>query len=165
MTEIARRISRKDGSEWARLTLEDYHGTAVALAFRDAWSRNRDLLESGVPVLLRGAVSGRERDEEDPPVFLDDILPLDSVYASGRVAVCLELDDADELEGARLERAIEVARAHPGPAALQVVLRNGGEEPSRLRSRALSIAPEPQTLQELRTLLGPERVRLVEVAG
>ncbi|HSG80827.1 MAG TPA: DNA polymerase III subunit alpha, partial [Gemmatimonadota bacterium] len=163
VTEISRRISRKDGSEWARIVFEDYHGTAVALAFREVWAKNREKLEAGVPVLLRGSVSGRERDEGDPPVFLDEVVPLASVYESGRVAVCLDITSSDDLEADRLERAMAVARSHPGPAALRVLLRNGGEEPSVLRSRKLSVAPAPGVLEELRDVLGRERVRLVEV--
>jgi DNA polymerase-3 subunit alpha len=163
VTDVSRRISRKDGSEWARLVLEDYYGTATALAFRDAWSRHREMLEPGRPILLRGTVSGRERDDQDPPIFLNDVVPLDSVYASGRVAVCFELDEAEQLGGELLSQAIKIARANPGPAAIQVVVGNGGETPSRLRSRALSVAPMPGVLAELRTVLGEERVRLVEV--
>jgi DNA polymerase-3 subunit alpha len=165
VTEVSRRISRKDGSEWARIVFEDYHGTATALAFRDAWSRNRDTLEQGKPVLLRGSVSGRERDEGDPPLFLDAATPLEEVYQSGRVAVCLELSGSSEFDPERLEQAIKIARAHPGPAAIHVVVENGGDEPSRLRSRALRVAPVPSVLAELRTVLGDNRVRLVETMG
>jgi len=163
VTEVARRISRRDGSEWARLTFEDYQGTATALAFREAWGKHRDVLEVGQPVLLRGSVSGRVRDEGNPPLFLDEVLPLDSLYDSGRVAVCLELAAGTELDAERLEQAITIARAHPGPAAIQVVLQNGVDEPSRLRSRALSLMPEPAVLAQLRTVFGAQRVRLVEV--
>jgi DNA polymerase-3 subunit alpha len=165
VTEINRRISRKDGSEWARIVFEDYHGTAVALAFRDVWTRNRETLETGVPVLLKGSVSGRERDEGDPPVFLDEVVPLETVYQSGRVAVCLDIAGSNDIESERLDRAMDVARSHPGPVALRVLLRNGGEEPSVLRSRKLNVAPAPNVLEELRDVLGKERVRLVEVNG
>jgi DNA polymerase-3 subunit alpha len=161
VTEIDRRFTRKDGAEWASLVFEDFHGTAVALAFRDAWARHRDQLELGAPVLLIGAVSGRDRDEEDPPLFLNDVIPLESLYGSGRVAVCLALPDRD-LDRDKLEKAIKIARSHPGPAPLQIVLQNG-EEPSRLRSRALAVAPVPETLEQLRAVLGRDRVRLVKV--
>jgi DNA polymerase-3 subunit alpha len=163
VTEISRRISRKDGSEWARIVFEDYHGTAVALAFREVWAKNREKLEPGVPVLLRGSVSGRERDEGDPPVFLDEVVPLASVYETGRVAVCLDITGSDDLATERLDRAMAVVRSHPGPAALRVLLRNGGEEPAVLRSRKLSVAAAPEVLEALRDVLGRERVRLVEV--
>jgi DNA polymerase-3 subunit alpha len=163
VTEVSRRISRKDGSEWARLVLEDYNGTAAALAFREAWSTNRAALEAGAPVLVRGTVSGRTRDEGEPPIFLDEVVPLESLYESGRVAVCLSLENGGDLDEDRLERAIEVARSHPGTAAIHVRLTNGGDEPSRLRSRALRVKPEPDLLDELRSVLGRERVRLVQV--
>jgi DNA polymerase-3 subunit alpha len=163
VTEITRRISRKDGAEWARLVFEDYYGTAVALAFRDVWAKHRDQLEPGTPVLLLGSVSGRERDEENPPLFLNGVAPLESVYESGRVAICLELENGSEVDRESLSEAVRIARDHPGPAALQVKLRNSGEEPSRLRSRAVSVAPQPELLERLRATLGRERVRLVEV--
>ncbi|MEE8551075.1 MAG: DNA polymerase III subunit alpha, partial [Gemmatimonadota bacterium] len=163
VTDIDRRVARRDGSEWARLVIEDYHGTASVLAFREAWRQHRELLELGVPVLLRGAVSGRERDEEDPPLYLDDVLPLTRVYESGRVAVCLDLGGQVEIGPQRLQEAIRVAQAHPGPIALHVIWANGGSQPSRLRSRAVSVMPDPELLAELRRVLGSERVRLVEV--
>ena len=163
VTEVSRRISRKDGSEWARILFEDYHGTATALAFRDAWSRNRDTLEQGKPVLLRGSVSGRERDEGDPPLFLDTATPLEQVYESGRIAICIELSSSSEIDAERLAKALKIARAHPGQAAIHVVVENGSDEPSRLRSRALLVTPLPSVLAELRGVLGEARVRLVEV--
>jgi hypothetical protein len=61
-----------DGSEWGKITVEDFHGTATVLAFGEAWQKkHREVLKQDAPVLIRGAVSGRERDEEDPPLFLD----------------------------------------------------------------------------------------------
>ena len=163
VTEITRRVSRKDGAEWARLVFEDYYGTAVALAFRDVWAKHRDRLEPGAPVLLLGSVSGRERDEENPPLFLNDVVPLESVYESGRVAICLELENGADVDRKSLSEAVRIARDHPGPAALQVKLHNSGDEPSQLRSRAVSVAPQPELLERLRATLGRERVHLVEV--
>lgn len=164
VTEVDRRISRRDGNEWARLVVEDYQGTAVALAFREAWSANRELLPSGAPLLLEGTVSGRTRDEEDPPLFLDSATRLADLYDSGRIAVCLDFSRNPETDPNLLESAAEIARAHPGPSPLQVLWQNGGNEPARLRSR-LSVRVAPEVLTELRQVLGPERVRLVRVAA
>src|SRR5690606_25011996 len=85
VTEVARQISKRDGAEWGRITVEDFHGTASVLAFGESWERNKDSLQKDTPVVLRGAVSGRERDEEDPPIFLDGVTPLASVRESGTV--------------------------------------------------------------------------------
>ncbi len=75
------------------------------------------------------------------------------------------MGEGEALADERLEETIRVARSHPGPAALQVVLRNGGERAQRLRSRALSVMPDPETLSELRRAFGRDRVRLVHAPG
>src|SRR2546421_2332457 len=40
-TVVKRQISKKTGAEYARLTLEDFHGTAEALVFPEAWAKLR----------------------------------------------------------------------------------------------------------------------------
>ncbi|MBI1968029.1 MAG: DNA polymerase III subunit alpha, partial [Gemmatimonadetes bacterium] len=39
VTVVKRQVSKKSGAEYARLTLEDFHGTADALVFPEAWAR------------------------------------------------------------------------------------------------------------------------------
>jgi DNA polymerase-3 subunit alpha len=166
VTEVARQISKRDGAEWGRITVEDYHGTATVLAFGESWQQYRELLQRDAPVLLRGAVSGRERDEEDPPIFLDGVVPLSTVRESGSVGVCIELA-APECDAERIQRARAVLSGHPGPAPLLVLGRGGADpdadvaEAPRLRSRTLRVAPHPEALAALREVLGEERVRLV----
>src|SRR5687768_11835671 len=91
VTEAARQISKKDGSEWGRITVEDFHGTATVLAFGESWAKYKDVLKQDAPILLRGAVSNRERDEEDPPVFLDGAVPLGDIRNGGDVGVQIEI--------------------------------------------------------------------------
>src|SRR5690606_29474757 len=70
VTGVSRQISKRTGGEWGRLLVEDFHGTATVLAFGESWEAFHDLLVQDAPVLIRGTVSGRERDEDDPPIFL-----------------------------------------------------------------------------------------------
>jgi DNA polymerase-3 subunit alpha len=165
VTEAARQISKKDGSEWGRITVEDFYGTATVLAFGESWARWKDVLQQDTPILLRGAVSSRDRDEEDPPLFLDGAVRMAELRESGSVGVCVELGS----EGAdrdRIQRAKECFARYPGPGPLEVVWRNGGtlapgDEP-RLRSRSVRVAPSEVLLTELRAVLGDERVKLVK---
>jgi DNA polymerase-3 subunit alpha len=159
VTEAARQISKKDGSEWGRITVEDYYGTATVLAFGDSWARWKDVLQQDTPMLIRGAVSGRERDEEDPPMFLDSAIPLAALRESGEVGVCIELG-AHGVDPERIQRARECFLQFPGPAPLVVVWKRDGDEP-KLRSKTVRIAPREELLKELRDVLGEERVRLV----
>src|SRR5690606_23031093 len=113
VTDTARQISKRDGAEWGRITVEDFLGTATVLAFGDTWANCKELLQKDAPVLLRGSVSGRERDEEDPPIFLDGVVPLASIRETGEVGLCIEMR-ADEGDPDAVERARVVMAGYPG---------------------------------------------------
>jgi DNA polymerase-3 subunit alpha len=165
VTKVARQILRRDSSEWGRLTVEDFHGTASVLAFGEAWQRARDLLVQDAVVLLRGTVSNRERDEEAPPIFLDQAEALEEVGRSGRIAVAIDLSPGAAVADELLARAREIVATHPGMAPLELHFRNGGHAEHRLRSRSLQLAPEREPLSALRELFGTGRIRLVRASG
>jgi DNA polymerase III subunit alpha len=182
VTSVSRQISKKNGSEWGRLTIEDFYGTASVLAFGDVWEQYHDLLTQDAAVLLRGSVSGRDRDEDAPPIFLDSALPLSQLRTSGTLA--LEVALAPGPEPDVVVRAADMFRAHPGPSAVYVTVMhsggrddaepagtgpdgatrsaaNGSPETVRLRSRSLTVTPSDALLNELRELFGAEQIRLI----
>ena len=163
VTAVARQVSRRDGSEWAKITVEGFHGTATVLAFKEVWQSYRGTLETDAVVLLRGKVSDRERDEEDPPVFLDSAEPLARVKESGRLAVRIALEPDGELPNDAFSRAREVMAAHTGGSPVELVLGDGnGAAAPRLRSRSLRVAPDRDTIRELEAVFGKGRVGLVK---
>jgi DNA polymerase-3 subunit alpha len=99
VTSVARQISRKDNSEWGKITVEDFQGTATVLAFRKVWQKYKDVLGQDALVLLSGKVSSRERDEEDPPLFLDSARPLDDLTHSGELGIQIELELGSDVSG------------------------------------------------------------------
>ncbi len=135
VTGVTRQISKKNGSEWARLTIEDFSGTATCLAFGDAWETCHDLLIQDAPILVRGTVSGRDRDEEAPPLFLDSVVPLATLRASGALAIEVVLrPDMDERA---LGAALPLFHEHPGTAAVFVRwAARPDEEPGASNGRA-----------------------------
>ena len=166
VTGVSQQIRRRDGAQWGKITVEDFHGTATVLAFGDDWKKSKDILAQDAVVLLRGRVSDRERDEEDPPLFLSEASPLEDVPGSGRMAVRIDLELASAVDADAFCRARSVVEAHPGSAPIEVMLAsdNGAEAP-RLRSRSLSLDPTDETLETLRDLFGKSSVRLVLAGG
>jgi DNA polymerase-3 subunit alpha len=165
ITQVSRSISRRNGAEWGKITVEDFMGTATVLAFGDAWENAKALLEQDAVLLISGKVSGRERDEEDPPLFLDEAQLLEEVPASGRLAVQLTLDPEVGLAEDVFSRARAVLVAHPGPAPVEVVLGQGNGIPApRLRSRSLTVDAGTDTLAELKEAVGPKVVSLTRTA-
>lgn len=164
VTGMEVRVSRRDGREWCRLTLEDFHGTATALAFGEVWLEHRPLLAQDAPVLVVGTVSGNSRDEDDPPIFIDSVRPLSEVRAEGRVGICIELRPGDGVAPEAFGRVRKLVEGSPGSGPLLVRWRgegNGGAP--LLASETLRVAPTAGLLAELRSLLGSERVRLVRI--
>jgi DNA polymerase-3 subunit alpha len=159
VTEAARQISKKDGSEWGRITVEDFHGTATVLAFGESWAKYKDVLKQDAPVLIRGAVSNRDRDEEDPPVFLDGAVALSEIRNGGDVGVQIEIGSDGPAPDA-LAAAKGILAEHAGPGHLLVVWRNGGTEQTKLKSKTVKVAPRDELLVALRDALGAERVSL-----
>jgi len=184
ITEVSVRTSRRDGREWARLTLEDFHGTATALAFGDIWLDHKAILTDDRPVLLTGTVSGNSRDDDDPPIFVDAVQPLADVRSGGGVGILIELTEGDDLAPGAFEQAKRLLEACPGRGPLVLEWHrsgnggggNGGSHgpdgngggpgrsrapvTSRFTSRSLRVAPNAALLTDLRTLLG-DRVKLV----
>jgi DNA polymerase-3 subunit alpha len=163
VTAVSRQISKKNGAEWGRITIEDFFGTATVLAFGDVWDAYSDILVQDAAVLVRGQVSGRERDEEDPPVFLDSAIKLGSLRTSGQVGVELRLSQ-DGTDPELVAAASEAFRKHPGPAPVLVGWQTGQNgDAARMRSRQFSVDLSEELIGELRRLFGPERIRLVRV--
>jgi DNA polymerase-3 subunit alpha len=164
VTKVQKQISRRDNSEWGKITVEDFHGTATLLAFKDTWQAVRERLVEDAVVLVRGKVSGRERDEDDPPIFVDEVVPLEQLPGSGALAVQIELPVGVELAEDVFAKARSLLVEHPGVAPVELTLGSDNGVPApRFRSRSLKVDPSSETLTELQEIFGKSRVRLVKV--
>ncbi|MEJ2311455.1 MAG: DNA polymerase III subunit alpha [Gemmatimonadales bacterium] len=160
VTDATVRASRRDGREWCRLTIEDYHGTATALVFGDTWMKYRDLLTQDAPVLIEGTVSGRSRDEEDPPIFVDSVAPLAEVRRSGQVGIRIELDQESPPATDVFDRVRSLVEQSPGSGPLLVEWRKAGNGVTPCFSSSLRVSPNADLLADLRSLLGTDHVHL-----
>ena len=166
VTKVARQISRRDNAEWGKITVEDFHGTATVLAFKDNWQKYKAVLQQDAVVLVSGKVSGRERDEEDPPIFLDEAVVLEGLADSGQLALQIELPMGSELDADVFARAKEVLLAHPGTAPVELRLgSDNGISTPLLRSRTFKADPGTETLRELQEMFGKAKVRLVRAGN
>ena len=113
-------------------------------------------------MLITGKVSNRERDEEDPPIFLDSARALEEIAEAGELAVQIDLELGSEVPEEAFAKARRLLAAHPGssPIWLQVGEDNGERAP-RLRSRSLGASVDAETMEALQKLFGRRNVRLV----
>ncbi len=162
ITQVKRQISKKTGKEYARIILEDFHGTAEAIIFPDAWAKLNMTIRDDLSVLLHGGYSKRDEGEERAPFVVEGARPLEELKASGALGLALRwtLAGAPALDS--LTEAVALLVAHPGPAPLYIEWSDGNGERLRARARRFRISPDDALVQGLRRLLGPEAVAFVK---
>ena len=161
ITAVKRQLSKASQKEFARLTVEDFSGSAEVLVFPEAWSVLGDRIRTDVPVLIKGGYGRRDQDSEKPTYIVDEVTLLAERRTNGAVIVSLQLGSSAGLSPAVMGDIRAVAESHPGTAPLEVSWIDGRGSSSRFRSRTLTMAADGAALTDLRALLGHERVRLV----
>ncbi|MGH7524007.1 MAG: DNA polymerase III subunit alpha [Gemmatimonadales bacterium] len=161
VTALKRQISKKTGKEYARITLEDFHGTADAIVFPEAWAKLNQTIRVDAALLLTGGYSPRDRGEEVAPFVIEGARDLGEMEDSGALAVSIRWPDPDQVTSEALQTIARVCEAHPGPAPLYIDWSDGNGGSTRLRSRRLRVGAGEATLRALRDLCGGDAVSLI----
>jgi len=167
VTAVKRQVSKKSGAEFARLTVEDFSGSAEILVFPEAWAAISDRVRTDVALLIKGGYSRRDQGTENPTFIVEQVQRFEELRLAGQISVSIELADTaekredDGLAPALMSDVRQVVEAHPGGAPLEVRWTSADGTKARFRSRSLKVAATSAALNELRALLGNERVRLV----
>jgi DNA polymerase-3 subunit alpha len=166
VTALKRQVSKKSGAEYARLTLEDFHGTAEALVFPEAWAKLNSVIQADGAYLLTGGYIPRDRGEEQAPFIVDSARTLDDLKPSGAIGIALRWTAANRPNPDAARAIAALCAAHPGPTPVFIEWsgENGISENNggvRLRSRSLRVDAAEDLLAALRDLLGPDAVALV----
>jgi len=161
VTAVKRQISRKTGKEYARIVLEDFHGTAEAIVFPDAWARLNQSIVVDAALLLSGGHSPRDRGEEVAPFIIESARPLPELEASGMLGVAVRWAATSAPEPERVRMAARIAAAHPGPAPLYIDWSDGNGTAVRLRARRFRVEPGDDTVRAFRDVFGADAVSYV----
>lgn len=161
VTAIKRQTSKKNGAEFARLTIEDFSGSAEVLVFPEAWSVISDSVRADVPALIKGGYSRRDEGSDNPTFIVESVTKLAEKRTNGQVAVAIDLILGTGLNPAVMRDIQDVIHSHPGTAPLELRWTDGSGTRARWRSRSLQLSADGAALKELRGLLGDERVSVV----
>ncbi|MGH7584595.1 MAG: hypothetical protein ACREL5_15380, partial [Gemmatimonadales bacterium] len=158
---VKRQISKKTSKEYARITLEDFHGSSEALVFPDAWARLNQTIRPDAVLLLTGGYSTRDRDEDQAPFVVESARDLAELEASGMLAVAIRWAAPRPPEVETLQAAARLCEDHPGAAPLYIDWTDGNGHSARLRSRRLRVGAGATTLRALRDIFGGDAVSLI----
>jgi len=162
VTAVKRQISKKTGKEYARLVVEDFHGTAEAIVFPDAWAKLNQSIVADKAMLLTGGYSDRDRGEDRAPFIVEGARDLAELRESGALALSIRWSLPGAPETAVLRSAAALCTAHPGPAPLYIEWSDGNGEAVRLRARRVRVAADEDLVRSLRDLLGADAVHYVK---
>jgi len=163
VTAIKRQTARRTGAEWARVTFEDFHGSAEVLVFPEAWKKLGRVIQMDGAYLVHGGYSLRDRGEEDAPFIVEDAQPLADFRSNGRVALALRWTKRDGVPPDVMAAAAAVCRAHPGNAPVMVEWSDdNGAGTARFRARGLQVSLDDDLLSALEGVVGAGRVELVK---
>jgi DNA polymerase-3 subunit alpha len=163
VTAVKRQLSKKSGKEYARIILEDFHGTAEAIVFPESWARLNQTIVEDAPLLLSGGFSARDQGEDRAPFVVETARPLAELRRSGAVGIALRWSASGAPPVDQLRSAAAVCASYPGPAPVYIEWSDGNGEAVRLRARRLRIEPGEDLVHALRALLGADAVRYVKV--
>ncbi|HKC79832.1 MAG TPA: hypothetical protein VKB91_01470, partial [Gemmatimonadaceae bacterium] len=159
VTNIKRQMSKKSGSEFARVTIEDFSGSAEVLIFPEKWATLNDQIRTDIPMLLKGAYSRRDEGGDNPAFIVESATKLAEMRTNGQVTVAIDLAkgaySSDVMSDVRA-----IAETYPGSAPLEFRWSDGNGVQARLRSRSLTLAADGAALDALRNILGESSVRL-----
>ncbi len=172
VTAVKRQVSKKSGAEFARITVEDFSGSAELLVFPEAWAAISDRVRTDIPLLIKGGYSRRDQGTDNPTFIVEQVRRFEEVRLEGQISVSIELANTEgnggtagngreQLVPGLIADVRTVIEAHPGAAPVEVRWTDADGSRVRLRSRSLKLAATSAALGELRALLGNERVRLV----
>lgn len=154
---LEEKISKRDGTAYARLVLDDGDGRATLMAFGETWQRLRERLKPDSVVVVSGTVASRDS-EEIPPLYVEDAEPLEDWLAHGTLG--LELRLRPGLDPAVVADVTRLCADFPGAAPLRVRWCDPRGE-LVLASRRLRVRPAPELVERLRQRLGPDAVTWV----
>ncbi len=159
VTNIKKQLSKKSGKEFARLTIEDFAGSAEVLVFPDKWEILSDRIRTDVPMLLKGAYSRRDEGGDNPAFIIESAEKLAELRSRGEIKIAIEMAKGSYTRDVMADVRV-IAEAHPGSAPLEFSWSDGNGSPARFRSRSLTLAADGAALSALRNILGESSVRL-----
>jgi len=160
VTNIKRQLSKRTGSEFARLTIEDFSGSSEVMIFPEKWSVLAEQVKTDVPVLIKGGYPRRDQTADNPSFIVESVTRLAELRANGQVMISIDLARDASLDPQVVRDVRAVVESFPGAVPLEINYSDGNGLRARLRSRTLTLAVNNTALNDLRSLLGIESVRL-----
>ena len=149
---VDRRFSKKDGSPWAIVTLEDHNGASVELlVFNKVYALVGSMIAEDNIVLAKAHVSIRE---DRMSLFCDDMKMPDLGVAGGGVPLRLTMR-TDQCSMSNIAKLKEVLVANPGDSDVYLNLVDGENSTIMVLGERLRVDRSGSLMGDLKATMGP----------
>lgn len=149
---VDRRFSKKDGSPWAIVTLEDHNGASVELlVFNRVYALVGSMIAEDNIVLAKAHVSIRE---DRMSLFCDDMKMPDLGVAGGGVPLRLTMR-TDQCSMSNIAKLKEVLVANPGDSDVYLNLVDGENSTIMVLGEHLRVDRSGSLMGDLKATMGP----------
>ena len=149
---VDRRFSKKDGSPWAIVTLEDHNGASVELlVFNKVYALVGSMIAEDNIVLAKAHVSIRE---DRMSLFCDDMKMPDLGVAVGGVPLRLTMR-TDQCSMSNIAKLKEVLVANPGDSDVYLNLVDGENSTIMVLGEHLRVDRSGSLMGDLKATMGP----------
>ncbi len=157
ITEVKTKLDRKD-RRMAFFNVEDFTGSVRCIAFADTYENFRELIQEEKMIALQGKVE-RRGEQDEASILVNDISSLEN--ARGQFAKSLAVNiQSEDVSMDAMERIKTLLMSYPGDCRLYFQVSNTGCDPVLLRAKYLKVNPTTELMNDLRTVLGPENVKM-----
>jgi DNA polymerase-3 subunit alpha len=156
ITGVKSTTTRK-GEQMAFVTIEDFTGGAELLVFPGTYAKRRDEIRRDAAIIVEGKLSTRE--EQEPKVIADEIVPLTGAYSRFVERVSITITSAG-LEEPTLEDLKELLVAHPGRCPVELVVQPAAGGAVTISASGLKVEPSRGLLEGLESMVGESNVEL-----
>jgi len=150
-----RKTLDKKNRMMAFVTLESLNGSLELLVFSDPFERFKDLLQMDNPIFIKGKVSCRG--EEDGKILVEDISPLEGLFAQNTKSVHLRIN-IKKIRKSDIEELKQMATQFPGECQFLFHLYDQNRNGKIIRAGSITVNPDKKFIQQLQERYGDKNV-------
>ncbi|MDP8217824.1 MAG: hypothetical protein P9M03_03760, partial [Candidatus Theseobacter exili] len=158
ITKINRKTKKSNNKPYITLDIKDFEGSGEALLINSAYNEYKDTLKEDSLVLVDGSISTQSNNDQ-PSIFVNSIEPLENARKTRTRAINITLSSTS-LKTSDIDSIIKTCERFPGNVTLWIKLITETAGTYRIKSKRCTVSPSRELIDELRNLLGREKVRI-----
>jgi len=147
----------RKGERMAFVTVEDFTGRVELLVFAGCYARKQAEIIRDAAIIVEGRISTRE--EEEPKIIVENIVPLARAYQQFVERVVISLSTPGLEEESLLELR-DILEEHPGRIPVDLSVKTAAGKVVTVETGGLRVEPSRRLAERLADVVGDANVRL-----